>query len=61
MLNKNDIVRIKPEWCDGKEELEMDYRVVNDEEKGRIDIQPVICSMTIIPTQVVTVEMVNAQ
>lgn len=57
MFRIGDKVRIKPEWRDAGDN-EIEWIVVGEEEKGRVDIQPQI-DLPIKPTQTVDVSMIE--
>lgn len=60
MITKGQIVKIKPEWVDAPEELEMKCLVLSGEEIGkpRITIEYLI-GLSINPTSIVDVKMVE--
>ena len=58
MIHKGDKVRIKPEWQDAGDE-DFTFVAVDDEDKGRVTIEPQIPGLKIKPTQVVRLDMIE--
>jgi hypothetical protein len=58
MLRKGDTVRILPEHQDAGDG-EFVWRVVGDEEKGRVDVSPVSIQMTLKPVYTLHVNQVE--
>ena len=57
-MNEGDLVRIKPEWCDGPEEREVLYRIVEIDDL-RASISPVAWNYRITPIERVEITMIE--
>lgn len=57
MIKHGDCVRIRPEWADPGDE-KIVFVAVDDESKGRVTIMAML-GLSINPTQVVSVEMID--
>ena len=58
-IKKGDTVRIKPEWQDEGDNL-LTWHALEDEDGGRVLIQPQGTGMALVPSQVVRVDMLEA-
>lgn len=58
MLKKGDIVKIKPAWQDEGDDS-LTWVALEDEDGGRVRIEPLNTGLRFPPNQVVTTEMVE--
>lgn len=58
MIKRGDIVQIKPRWRDAGDE-KFTWVAVCDEDKGRVDIQPVDIALHFKPIYTVTTDMLE--
>ena len=57
-IKAGDRIRIKPEWQDAGDD-QIQWIALDDESQGRVTIQAQIPGMPILPTQVVTTDMIE--
>ncbi len=58
-IRKGDQVTIKPEFQDAGDSR-FTWVAVDDADKGRVTIAPINCGLAIVPTYVVTLDMLDA-
>lgn len=57
-IKAGDQVKIKPEWQDAGDD-QYEWRALNDEEGGRVKIQPQIPGLAILPNSIAEVGMLE--
>lgn len=58
LFRRGEQIYILPQYQDAGDDR-FEWRVIDDEGKGRVTISPVDCGLAITPSQVVGVEMIS--